>query len=212
MPSILTEDDLLNTMSIALSRLKLGVTDASTVERHLQGKRGKGNSFYIGVLQKIAVLDTDPFRHVTPGFLLYLRDKAQDHFRNEVTADCRLRIHCRGSQLILVHNLHSDYLTARSMFFRRRLSFRSIARSIDLAIDSEWIDVYNPPHVQSFLLLLEWLYFGSTDAIEAAIRGGVVGSQDILMTIAFLELTSDEADAMAMVQALQAGVLRAQLR
>ncbi|KAK7026922.1 hypothetical protein R3P38DRAFT_2941035 [Favolaschia claudopus] len=209
---ILPEDDLLHTILIAVSRLNLGVADSNTVERHLREERENGKSFYIGVLHKIAGLHTDPFLHVSPGYLLYLRDNAKDYFRNELSADCHLRIYCRDTQVIIVHNLHLDYLTSRSMLFRRslasRLSFRSVAASIELAIPPEWVNIYNPPDVRSLLLLLEWLYLGSTEGIEAAVGDGLVGIHNILMTIAFLDLTIDEPDAMAMTQALQAGVLQ----
>ncbi|KAK7029282.1 hypothetical protein R3P38DRAFT_2934740 [Favolaschia claudopus] len=203
---ILTEDNLLHTILIAVSRLNLGVADSNTVERHLREERENGKSFYIGVLHKIAGLHTDPFLHVSPGYLLYLRDNAKDHFRNELSADCHLRefSQCITSTL--------DYLTSRSMLFRRslasRLSFRSVAASIELAIPSEWVNIYNPPDVRALLLLLQWLYLGSTEGIEAAVGDGLVGIHNILMTIAFLDLTIDEPDAMAMTQALQAGVLQ----
>ncbi|KAK7015679.1 hypothetical protein R3P38DRAFT_3204190 [Favolaschia claudopus] len=179
-------------------------------EKHLRGERGNVIGFYIGVVQKIAVLRSDPFRHVSGGYLLYLRANAKDYFRNAVNADCHLRIYCRDTQIIIVHDLHLDYLTSRSMLFRRslasRLSFRSIATSIGLAIPSEWVDIYDPPDVQSLLLLLEWLYFGATEGIQAALGDGLVGVHNILMTIAFLDLTIDEPDAMAMTQAFQAGI------
>ncbi|KAJ7182026.1 hypothetical protein C8R46DRAFT_1344689 [Mycena filopes] len=182
-----------------IHRFHLDAASENAIIGHLFKLCAEGAPNLSEVLRTLDDLPADPFEHVGPGYLRYLREHGGSHFRNSSTADCNLIVPLLNEDLAaVVPELHIDFLTARSGLFRRllrtRSMFLSVAASIGMSVPSHYLEISPPPHLDSLLLFLEWMYSGDLTDVRTALIEGAFSTADVRLTVEYLELRVDEGE------------------